>query len=59
MNTYTLAGRLLYTHWPEDYCRELTCWPDLKRKPLVSERKSLTTKLRALQKMVEWLIGML
>ena len=39
-------------HWPGDYCTELTCahsqQPDLNREPLISERKSLTTKLRAL-----------
>ena len=39
-------------HWPRDYCRELTSahsqQPDSNREPLVSERKSLTTKLRAL-----------
>ena len=39
-------------HWPGDYCRELTSarsqQPDSNREPLVSERKSLTTKLRAL-----------
>ena len=40
-------------HQPGDYCRELTSahsqQPDLNREPLVSERKSLTTKLRALK----------
>ena len=39
-------------HQPGDYCRELTSahsWqPGSNREPLVSERKSLTTKLRAL-----------
>ena len=39
-------------HQPGDYCRELTSahsqQPDSNREPLVSERKSLTTKLRAL-----------
>ena len=39
-------------HQPGDYCRELTSansWqPDSNREPLVSERKLLTTKLRAL-----------
>ena len=39
-------------HWPGDCCRQLTSahsWqPDSNREPLVSERKSLTTKLRAL-----------
>ena len=39
-------------HYPGDYCRELTSahsqQPDSNREPLVSERKSLTTKLRAL-----------
>ena len=39
-------------HQPGDYCRGLTSahsWqPDSNREPLVSERKSLTTKLRAL-----------
>ena len=38
-------------HQPGDYCRELTSadsqQPESNRKPLVSERKSLTTKLRA------------
>ena len=38
--------------YPGNYCRELTSTdsqqPDSSRKPLVSERKSLTTKLRAL-----------
>ena len=38
-------------HQPGDYCRELTSahsyQPDSNREPLVSERKSLTTKLRA------------
>ena len=38
-------------HWPGDYCGELTSahgWqPDWGREPLVSGRKSLTTKLRA------------
>ena len=41
-------------HQPGDYCRELTSahsqQPDLNREPLVSERKSLTTKLSALRK---------
>ena len=41
-------------HWPGNYCRELTSahgkQPDSNQEPLVSERKSLTTKLRALQK---------
>ena len=40
-----------FRHYPGDYCRELTSahsWqPDSNREPLVSERKSLTTKLRA------------
>ena len=40
-------------HWPGDCCRELTSaysWqPDSSREPLVSERKSLTTKLHALK----------
>ena len=40
-------------HQPGDYCRELTSaysWqPDSNREPLVSERKSLTTKLHALK----------
>ena len=39
-------------HQPSDYCRELASahrqQPDSNREPLVSERKSLTTKLRAL-----------
>ena len=39
-------------HWPGDCCGELTSahsqQPDSSREPLVSERKSLTTKLRAL-----------
>ena len=39
-------------HQPGDYCRELTSahsqQPHSNREPLVSERKSLTTKLRAL-----------
>ena len=39
-------------HYPDDYCRELVSThsqqPDSKWEPLVSERKSLTTKLRAL-----------
>ena len=39
-------------HYPDDYCRELASThsqqPDSKWEPLVSERKSLTTKLRAL-----------
>ena len=38
-------------HQSADYCRELTSanreQPDLNREPLISERKSLTTKLRA------------
>ena len=37
-------------HWLSDYCREPTSphsqQPDSNREPLVSERKSLTTKLR-------------
>ena len=40
-------------HQPGDYCRELTSahsqQPDSNREPLVSGRKSLTTKLRALK----------
>ena len=40
-------------HQPGDYCRELTSahsqQPDSKREPLVSERKSLTTKLQPTQ----------
>ena len=53
------ASRAL-RHWPGDYCRELTfahSWqPDSNREPLVSERKSLTTKLRALRQcMPFWL----
>ena len=39
-------------HQPGDYCTELTTahreQPDSKQEPLLSERKSLTTKLRAL-----------
>ena len=42
-------------HWPGDCCRELTSahslQPDPNREPLVSERKSLTTKLGALEEM--------
>ena len=38
-------------HQPGDYCKQLTSadtqQPDSNREPLVSERKSLTTKLRA------------
>ena len=38
-------------HWPGNYCRELTSahrqQSDSNREPLVSERKSLTTKLHA------------
>ena len=45
-------------HKPGDYCRELTfaySWhPDSNLEPLVSERKSLTTKLRALR-LQKWL----
>ena len=41
-----------FRHQPGDYCRELTSahsqQPDLNRESLVSEHKSLTTKLRAL-----------
>ena len=40
-------------HQPDDYCRELTSahsqQPESNREPLVSEHKSLTTKLRALK----------
>ena len=40
-------------HQPGDYCRELTSahsqQPDMNREPLVSERKSLTIKLRTLK----------
>ena len=40
-------------HQPGNYCRELTSahsWqPDSNREPLVSKRKSLTTKLHALK----------
>ena len=40
-------------HQPSDYCRELTSahsqQPDSNREPLVSQRKSLSTKLRALK----------
>ena len=40
-------------HWPGDYCGELTSAhsqpPDSSREPLVSERKSVTTKLRTLK----------
>ena len=40
-------------HWPGNYCRGLASahgWqPDSNREPLVSERKLLTTKLRALK----------
>ena len=43
-----LASQTL-RHYPGDYCRELTSahgWePDSNREPLVTERKSLTTKL--------------
>ena len=43
-----LASQTL-RHQPDDYCRELTFahsqQPDSNREPLVSERKSLTTKL--------------
>ena len=43
-------------HQPGDYCRELTSphsWqPDSNQEPLVSERKSLTTKLCALNPFV-------
>ena len=35
--------------WPGNYCGELSQQPDSNRKPVVSERKSLTTKLRALR----------
>ena len=39
-------------HWPGDHCRELSSahsqQPDSSWEPLVSERKLLTTKLRAL-----------
>ena len=45
------ASRAL-RHWPGDCCRELASahsWqPDSSREPLVSERQSLTTKLRGL-----------
>ena len=44
-------------HQPGDYCRELTSahsqQPDSNRELLVSERKSLTTKLRALVNLCE------
>ena len=44
-------------HQPGDCCRELTSahsqQPDSSRKPLVSESKSLTTKLRALKLKIE------
>ena len=44
-------------HQPGDYCRELTSThsqqPDSNREPLVSESKSLTTKLRALKQVPE------
>ena len=43
-----------FRHYPGDYCRDLTSahrqQPDSNREPLVSERKSITTKLRALHK---------
>ena len=43
------------TNQPGDYCRQLTSahreQPDSDREPLVSERQSLTTKLRALDVM--------
>ena len=46
-------GSQTLRHQLGDYCRELTSahsqQPDLNREPLVSERKSLTTKLRALK----------
>ena len=42
-----------FRHQPGDYCRELTSahsyQPDSSREPLVSWRKLLTTKLRALE----------
>ena len=41
-----------FRYYPDDYCRELTSshsyQPDLNQEPLVSEHKSLTTKLRSL-----------
>ena len=44
-------------HQPGDCCREFTSahsqQPDSSRKPLVSESKSLTTKLRALKLKIE------
>ena len=47
-------------HQPGDYCRELTSahnqQPNSKQEPLVSERKSLTTKLRALLRRAYWLL---
>ena len=46
-------------HQPCDYCRELTSvhnpQPDSNREPLVSERKSLTTKLLALMDIKQFL----
>ena len=48
-------------HWPGDCCWELTSahsWqPDSNREPLISERKSLTTKLRALDVITKDAIG--
>ena len=45
---------------PGDYCRELTSahslQPDSNQEPLVSQRKSLTTKLRALTRNYVWKI---
>ena len=45
-------------HWPCDYRRELTSarnlQPDSNREPLILERKSLTTKLRALTSMLSF-----
>ena len=47
------ASRTL-THQPDNYWRELTSahsqWPDSNLEPLVSERKSLTTKLCTLNR---------
>ena len=46
-------------HQPGDYCRELTSahnqQPDSNREPQVSKRKSLTTKLRALTSIFDYL----
>ena len=47
-----LPASQAFRHQPGDYCRELTSahsqQPDSNREPLISERKLLTTKLRAL-----------